>query len=83
MEFNDVVQPIELPAQFITDRVSSATVTGWGGINPWDPRLNTDGGTSNTLSCVLKETQLDITLPSYKGKRCDSLKMGLREDDIP
>ena len=63
--YNEYVQPISLPSTHTMDRVKVATVIGWGGINSWDPSVDTS--TDNVLSCYLKEAEVDVTIPSTAG----------------
>jgi len=85
--FNDIVAPVNLPDELITDETEIATIIGWGTTDPWDPNEQsvTDHNT-NVLSCFLQEAQVDVTVPSFQGYElggfCEAILYGMFENKI-
>ena len=59
---SSTVQPIMLPdSQTMMTNITTARVTGWGGLFSQDPDSLTN--INQRLSCFLQEVELDVEIP--------------------
>ena len=72
LELSPKVQPVMLPDSQTMDNLTTARVTGWGGVFSQDPQSLTNTG--QELSCYLQEVELSVEIPGSV-ERCDHLPL--------
>ena len=61
LEMSSTVQPIMLPDSETMSNITTARVTGWGGVFSQDPESLTNN--NQRLSCFLQEVELEVEIP--------------------
>ena len=62
-----------LPDTRTMSNLTTARVTGWGGVFSQDPQSLTN--TDQELSCYLQEVELSVEIPGSVETRCDHLPL--------
>ena len=73
LELSPKVQPVMLPDSQTMDNLTTARVTGWGGVFSQDPESLTN--TNQRLSCYLQEVELNVEVPGSVESRCGHLHL--------
>ena len=71
LELNPKVEAISLPDSRTMTNLTTARVTGWGGVFSQDPESLTN--TNQRLSCYLQEVELNVEIPGSVETRSHQL----------